>query len=287
MESQEDQPVDGAERESKVPGLMEPRRRTFQVFTVNQVVAYNLMRFRRASGWTQEECAAELTRVTGKPWTNASLSAAERSWKTGRIKEFDANEIMAFASVFRKGVMNFFIPIPGAEAIANRYVHRRPREGDPVYSEDLAEIPQEPGEGWMTSLDMLQFVLARWEMGQTLTEDVNKVLERYGLIWEGVGDRYTYRDPETERDQALYSAPEREQRIHEIGDELIFPGEWRDPDPLRASVNIDFESLRGIIEEAAEAAVLEFLRGLKRENRNVGRDDTGETEDSPFEEEDS
>jgi hypothetical protein len=85
------------------------------VLSINQVVAYNLMRARRRQGWTQDETAVHLTRVTGRRWTNATLSAAERSWLTGRTREFNANELVAFAKVFNQPVSYFLLPPDGAE----------------------------------------------------------------------------------------------------------------------------------------------------------------------------
>lgn len=81
------------------------------VLTVNQLVAYNLMRARRQKGWTQQETAKLLTLRTTKKWTAATLSAAERSWQTGRSRQFDANELVAFSEVFQTPIVYFFIPI--------------------------------------------------------------------------------------------------------------------------------------------------------------------------------
>ncbi|MWA05824.1 hypothetical protein F8568_036810 [Actinomadura sp. LD22] len=77
---------------------------------MNQLVAFNLARARRQKGWTQEETAARLTAATGKRWTSATLGAAERSSETGRTREFDANELMAFCRVFAQPLAYFFLP---------------------------------------------------------------------------------------------------------------------------------------------------------------------------------
>lgn len=81
------------------------------VLTVNQLVAYNLMRARRRKAWTQQETAERLTERTTRKWTAATLSAAERSWQTGRSRQFDANELAAFAAIFGCPIPYFFVPI--------------------------------------------------------------------------------------------------------------------------------------------------------------------------------
>jgi hypothetical protein len=78
--------------------------------TINEVVAFNLMRARRRRGWTQQETAERLTKVMGKKWTKAALGAAERSWETDRVKQFDCNEIAAFCLVFDLPFAAFLLP---------------------------------------------------------------------------------------------------------------------------------------------------------------------------------
>jgi transcriptional regulator with XRE-family HTH domain len=78
--------------------------------TINQVVAYNLQTARRARAWTQDELAAKLEDLTDRPWTAATLGAAERSWESGRIRKFDANELVAFSRAFGLPVAYFLLP---------------------------------------------------------------------------------------------------------------------------------------------------------------------------------
>jgi transcriptional regulator with XRE-family HTH domain len=78
--------------------------------TANQVVAHNLRHARKEKGWTQEQAAQELWPYTGRKWSKASWSDAERSARNGRDRVFDANELLAFARVFGRPLAWFFTP---------------------------------------------------------------------------------------------------------------------------------------------------------------------------------
>jgi hypothetical protein len=51
-----------------------------------------------------------LEMYTGRSWSNASVSAAERSWQGGRPRKFDANEILALSKIFDEPIAYFFLP---------------------------------------------------------------------------------------------------------------------------------------------------------------------------------
>lgn len=103
--SQEDGP--------EIPGLIPPRPR---VLSMNQVVSYNLMRARRLHMWSQQDVAELLEKYTGRPWSNASVSAAERAWQGGRSRRFDASEILALSKIFDEPLAYFFLPPDDYEA---------------------------------------------------------------------------------------------------------------------------------------------------------------------------
>jgi hypothetical protein len=107
-----------------------PKRILLNVMTVNQVVAYNLARAREHRGWTQDEAAAHLERYLGYRWSKAVFSAAERSVDGRRMREFNGNELVAFALAFDLPLGWFLIPPPSAEAILTS----DPRP--PTYSDD-------------------------------------------------------------------------------------------------------------------------------------------------------
>src|ERR671931_1797685 len=80
--------------------------------TPNQVVAYNLARARVLRGWTQDEAAAALEPWLGVRWSRATFSQAERSVAGKLIRNFTADEIVAFARTFRLPVEWFFSAVP-------------------------------------------------------------------------------------------------------------------------------------------------------------------------------
>jgi len=100
--------------------------------TVNQLVAYNMTRARRSRGWTQQEVAERLEKYTGRSWSKASISAAERSWQGGRPRKFDADEMLALAIVFDTPIAYFFLPMEeGNRVIA--MAQPEDRDGGGVY----------------------------------------------------------------------------------------------------------------------------------------------------------
>jgi len=84
----------------------------FLGLTPNQVVAHNLTRAREWKGWTQEQLADALEPHLGKRWSKASVSQAERSVAGKFIRQFTADEIVAFARAFELPLGWFFLPPP-------------------------------------------------------------------------------------------------------------------------------------------------------------------------------
>jgi transcriptional regulator with XRE-family HTH domain len=78
--------------------------------TGNQLVAYNLRRARELRDLTQEQAAERLEPYLGRKWSKAVFSAAETSVKSDRVREFSADEILAFSRAFDVPLAWFFIP---------------------------------------------------------------------------------------------------------------------------------------------------------------------------------
>ncbi|MDQ0795609.1 helix-turn-helix domain-containing protein [Streptomyces sp. B1I3] len=141
------------------------------LLTVNQVVAHNLTKARRARGWTQDETAERLQRAAGKKWTAATLSAAERSLKTGRSRMFDANEVMCFARVFSEPVAYFFMPIE--VPVHTEIIYRLGRGEDAEYQKDA-----------YIEADELLEAAVPLRYSSEMISSVNRILKQSkGVVW--------------------------------------------------------------------------------------------------------
>ena len=89
---------------------MPRRKQTRPTYTVNQVVASNVAKARMLRSWTQQEAADALAPHLGTKMSTASFSAIERSVDGGRVREFDADEVFAFARGFGLPIGWFFTP---------------------------------------------------------------------------------------------------------------------------------------------------------------------------------
>ncbi len=87
---------------------------------LNEIVAYNFRQARELRAWTQEETAQALEPLLGQRLPQASISAIERAYEGERRREFDAQEILAFALAFDLPLVWFFLPPPAD----HRTLHR-------------------------------------------------------------------------------------------------------------------------------------------------------------------
>lgn len=249
--------------------------------SMNQLVAYNFMRARRASGWTQEECAARLTKLTGRSWTNATVSAAERSWETGRVREFNANELMAFCAAFRKPLASFFMPMEDTEH-GHVYLTRR------LADEESTRTPEEMSsggthEGYFGQREVLDYVVP-FAHQEKLSEEVNRTLESKGLTWSPGTQRFDWRQ-DGEIEWPSLAADEDRAAVEEL---LERAGD-ADPMQLRremmtnsrlwkSTLGIDPQFLEALIEEAAEAGVRNFITHARDWIKRNPEDEGGKRE---------
>ena len=81
------------------------------VWSINQIVADRLRAARTLRGWAQAEAAERLEPYLGERWSVATYSAAERSTEhVDRIRQFSADDLVAFAAAFDLPVQFFFLP---------------------------------------------------------------------------------------------------------------------------------------------------------------------------------
>ena len=100
------------EKKSSSKSPRKPAEARYRGMTPNQVVAYNLLRARQLRGWTQDQAAAALEAYLGVRWSKASFSQAERSVGGKFVRQFDADEVVAFARGFELPITWFFMPPP-------------------------------------------------------------------------------------------------------------------------------------------------------------------------------
>jgi len=124
--------------------------------TINQLIGYNVARWRKAAKLTQ----AELGEMMGG-WSNATVSAAEKSWDGKRIRQFTADDIVALALALNLPVAALFLP-PDDDGASTRYLfHAHERGAD---CSDMSElfgllVIDSTGEG--TAEEEWQSALAR------------------------------------------------------------------------------------------------------------------------------
>jgi transcriptional regulator with XRE-family HTH domain len=136
--------------------------------TANQVVSYRLREARRLRGWTQDQAAEHLAPYLGVRWSAASFSGAEGGAHAGRrVREFCADELLAFARAFRLPLWFFLLPPPGGrlagadedlvglepgaalEAVFGSVEGRREYEERLLSEKTLPSSPQPPVEPWL------------------------------------------------------------------------------------------------------------------------------------------
>ncbi len=114
----------------------------------NQIVAFNLHRARILNNWTQETAAAHLAHFLGEHWSKASFSAAERSVSGERIREFTANDLIAFAATFNLDVAFFLTPPRGVDSVA------APGATVSLSAGELADVVGSPSEEKVYALEV-------------------------------------------------------------------------------------------------------------------------------------
>lgn len=119
-----------------------------RVLTANQLVAYNVSRFRRNMSMTQERLAERLTLFSGKPWSKVTVSAAERSFDGTRVRQFDADDLVALSSALTVPIPGFFLP-PDDDGESVQYVlaPARPDSANGVNGLLLAFVLSRDDEG--------------------------------------------------------------------------------------------------------------------------------------------
>jgi transcriptional regulator with XRE-family HTH domain len=91
--------------------------------TASAIVALNVRRIREERGWSQAQAGERLERVTGKPWSVATVSAVERGWERGPERAFGVNEVDKISLAFGVSLLELLLP-PSKEETSRRLPSR-------------------------------------------------------------------------------------------------------------------------------------------------------------------
>jgi hypothetical protein len=145
--------------------------------TPNQIVAFNLTEARRLRGWTQEEAAAELEPYVGARWSKATFSSAERSIDGRRVRQFTADEIVAFSRCFDVPIGYFFMPPrPSQSETPVRFATAEDHDLGLSLAELLDAIFGTPGEREVMSARLNEY------LGEIPMQDLTAAQDR--LTWQ-------------------------------------------------------------------------------------------------------
>jgi transcriptional regulator with XRE-family HTH domain len=92
--------------------------------TASAIVALNVRRIRAERGWTQAQAGERLERVTGRPFSVATVSALERGWdRVGPERAFTINELDSISLAFNVSLLELLLP-PSKEETTRRLPSR-------------------------------------------------------------------------------------------------------------------------------------------------------------------
>ncbi len=124
-----------------------------RVMTPNQVVSYNVAKARALRGWTQERAAEVLEPLLGTRLSTASFSALERgAWVPMRIKEFNADELLALSRAFGLPIGWFLTPPPAVDDIGLHAPDTDSQGHDPLMLLDAVLGTDETFAHWQQAL---------------------------------------------------------------------------------------------------------------------------------------
>lgn len=168
--------------------------------TPNQVVAWNLREARRKRGWTQEQAAQELEPYLGERWRRTTFSAAEEGTISGRrIRQFTADDLVAFSRCFDLPIAWFLLP-PPLDEIEQPYVlvnqaqqERGQQEGyaDPLLPGGLIEMLFSTGRLETMAARIRALNLPPWLQSRALQKMTDMATGVLGALFDSSRDRIT------------------------------------------------------------------------------------------------
>jgi transcriptional regulator with XRE-family HTH domain len=198
---------------AKQETFAEQRRRKGQeaaptLRSINSLVASNVTIARALRGMTQEQLGKRLETVTGRPWSKATVSALERSADGVRVRQFDADDLVAIAHVLDVPLLLLFLPSSPEFHPNERYApHPVSEEAVPIADEwtaaELARVLIGAGDATATvgpgdaadlvadRLSELVGTLDAEATGRLVTDMTARKLGRWREVLEELADEVT------------------------------------------------------------------------------------------------
>ncbi|MPZ68809.1 MAG: hypothetical protein GEU71_04695 [Actinobacteria bacterium] len=198
--------------------------------TPNQLIAWNLREARREAGereglgrpLTQEEAADRLEPFLGVRWSRTTFSAAEEGSISGRrIRQFSADDVVAFARAFDLPIGWFFLPVPRGEYKDDYQVANEgsSKELSPMELLDLA-FAEARMERLSRRLTKLGLPLEQLSKSETQLADLGRGLLSAGLESQ-IGSLATLADQLANAEKAIRFLAEGDAPREKTGAELI------------------------------------------------------------------
>lgn len=176
--------------------------------SINSLVAANVTHARTMRGMTQEQLGKRLEAVTGRPWSKATVSALERSADGVRVRQFDADDLVAIAHVLDVQLMFLFKPSSPEFHPNERYTPHPVSEpavptADDWTAVDLARVlfgagdataPVGPGDAAEVLADTFSELLGTLDgetTGRLVTDVTARKLRRWHEVLEEIADEVT------------------------------------------------------------------------------------------------
>lgn len=179
-----------------------PGRPFLDGVNLNEIVAYNFRRARELRGLTQDEAADRLAPFLGVRLKQAAISGIEGAYGGAKRREFDAQELLAFACGFDLPILWFLIPPPG---------DRRNLQGTGDLVSELYLLA-------MGRNDQLDYLRERFaELGHIEPDESDLVLER---VYGGPTERTLLDYPTRRKELLLAMLDSHADRLDQAADEM-------------------------------------------------------------------
>jgi transcriptional regulator with XRE-family HTH domain len=179
-----------------------PARPFLDGVNLNEIVAYNFRRARELRGLTQDEAADRLAPFLGVRLKQAAVSGIEGAYGGAKRREFDAQELLAFACGFDLPIIWFLIPPPAD--------HR-----------NLQGTVERVSELYLLAMgrnDQLDYVRERFaELGHVEPDESDLVLER---VYGGPTERTLLDYPTRRKELLLAMLDSHADRLDQAAEEM-------------------------------------------------------------------